>query len=88
MLAAVPEVGQEKVSVCIPPCNPTNPEAGQKTFSWGVLGTGKWRWGAMRFNRSDIMKKRISKSLMKTAITKKKKGPSEAIRKQRKAKVV
>lgn len=37
--------------------------------------------------QSGIMKERINKSLMKTAITKKK-GPSEAIRKQRKAKEV
>lgn len=58
LLAALPAAGHENrkqmVSVCVPLCNATNPEAGQKTYSWGLWATGKGRWGAMRFNSASV----------------------------------
>jgi len=56
--AAVPEVGQEKgkqrVAVYVPPCTPTDPEAGQKAYSCVLRGMGKWQWGARRFSSASV----------------------------------
>lgn len=79
LLAAVPEVGQEKgkqmVSVFLHATPPTLRQGRRPTpGAFGGQGSGSGVLWGLTVLQSDIMKKRISKSLKKTVITKK--GPS------------